>query len=122
LNLLDNALKYSPSGSRTWIEARSAEDDVRIEVRDQGHGIPEDMRDQIFGKFVRVKNGGQDVHFGSGLGLAFCQLVAEAHEGRIWVEENVPRGSTFVLEIPRVCASRASKRTEDSTETSDPGL
>jgi signal transduction histidine kinase len=100
LNLLDNALKYSPSGSHTRIEARSAENGVRLEVRDQGQGIPEHMRDQIFRKFVRLDDDGPDTRSSSGLGLTFCQLVAEAHEGRIWVEENSPRGSAFVLEIP----------------------
>lgn len=100
LNLLDNALKYSPAGSHTRIEARSAKNGVRLEVRDQGQGIPEHMRDQIFGKFVRLEKGGQDTPSGSGLGLAFCQLVAEAHEGRIWVEENPPGGSVFVVELP----------------------
>lgn len=102
LNLLDNAIKYSPSGSHTLVEARSAENGVRLEVRDQGQGIPEHMRDQVFRKFVRIKDGAADARSGSGLGLAFCQLVAEAHEGRIWVEENLPRGSAFVLEIPGI--------------------
>ena len=100
LNLLDNALKYSPSGSHTRIEARTIENGVRLEVHDQGQGIPEPMREQIFGKFVRVHEPGSGTHSGSGLGLAFCQLVAEAHQGRIWVEENQPKGSRFVLEIP----------------------
>jgi signal transduction histidine kinase len=104
LNLLDNALKYSPSGSRTQIEARSAGSGVRLEVRDQGQGIPEDMREQIFQKFVRIKEGDADTRAGSGLGLAFCQLVAEAHEGRIWVEANPAGGSAFVLEIPGLSA------------------
>jgi len=118
LNLLDNALKYSPSGSRTQIEARASEGGVRLEVRDQGHGIPEDMRDQVFGKFVRVKKEGHDPHFGSGLGLAFCQLVAEAHEGRIWVEDNLPRGSAFMLELPESRPSRTGTfEDEDGPES-----
>ena len=100
LNLLDNALKYSSSGSRTRIEARSSGTGVRLEVHDQGQGIPEQMRTQIFGKFVRLEETGAIRHTGSGLGLAFCRLVAEAHDGRIWVEENKPRGNVFVLEIP----------------------
>jgi signal transduction histidine kinase len=107
LNLIDNALKYSPSGSRTRIEARPSENGVRLEVRDQGQGIPQHMREQIFRKFVRIGEGPSDPRAGSGLGLAFCQLVAEAHEGRIWVEENSPRGSAFVLEIPGVSVRRA---------------
>jgi signal transduction histidine kinase len=101
LNLIDNALKYSPSGSHTRIDARSTEGGVRLEVRDQGDGIPEHMRGQIFREFVRLEGEEPDTRSGSGLGLAFCRLVAEAHEGRIWVEENSPKGSVFVLEIPR---------------------
>lgn len=100
MNLVDNALKYSPSGSQTRIEARPVEGGVRLAVRDQGEGIPEPMREQIFGKFVRLEERGPSTRSGSGLGLAFCQLVAEAHGGRIWVEDNPPRGSVFVMEIP----------------------
>ncbi|HJW42970.1 MAG TPA: hybrid sensor histidine kinase/response regulator [Geothrix sp.] len=105
LNLVDNALKYSPAGSQTRIEARAQGGGVRLEVRDQGEGIPESMREQIFGKFVRLDEGGLDTRSGSGLGLAFCQLVAEAHGGRIWVEGNAPQGSVFVLEIPEAAAT-----------------
>ncbi len=100
LNLLDNALKYSPPGSRTRIAARAAANGVRLEVRDQGRGIPDHMREQIFGKFVRLEEEGARTRSSSGLGLTFCQLVAEAHEGRIWVEDNHPQGSVFVLELP----------------------
>jgi signal transduction histidine kinase len=101
LNLVDNAMKYSPSGSHTKIEAHATNDGVRLEVRDQGQGIPENMREQVFEKFVRLQKGDTEAHSGSGIGLAFCQVVAEAHEGRIWVEANAPRGSVFVLEIPQ---------------------
>ena len=104
LNLLDNALKFSPSGSRTEIEARATQESVRLEVRDQGPGIPEPMREQVFGKFIRLDGTEGNALSGSGLGLAFCQLVAEAHGGRIWVEGNTPEGSVFVLEIPRAQA------------------
>ncbi len=100
MNLLDNALKYSPTGSQTRIEARVTGNCVRMEVRDQGQGIPKHMRDQVFKKFVRLEEGEQDTRSSSGLGLAFCRLVAEAHEGRIWVEGNQPTGSSFVLELP----------------------
>ena len=104
LNLIDNAMKYSPSGSQTSIEARSAENHIRLEVHDQGHGIPKHMRDQVFKKFVRLEEGGPNTRSSSGLGLSFCRLVAEAHEGRIWVEGNLPKGSSFVLELPEAGA------------------
>jgi len=100
LNLLDNALKYSAPGCRTRLEAQRTEGGVRLEVRDQGRGIPEHMREQIFEKFVRLEEGPSGSRSSSGLGLAFCQLVAEAHQGRIWVEENPPQGSVFMLELP----------------------
>lgn len=105
LNLLENAMKYSPAGSTTHIRARPTQKGVRLEVRDQGQGIPEHMRERIFGKFVRLDETGANTRSGSGLGLAFCQLVAEAHEGRIWVEENPPGGSVFVVEIPHLSAT-----------------
>ena len=101
LNLLENALKYSPPGSRTRVGALPAGEGVRLEVRDQGQGIPAHLHEQIFQKFVRIHETGDTSRSGSGLGLAFCHLVAEAHGGRIWVEDNQPRGSVFLLELPR---------------------
>lgn len=100
LNLLDNALKYSTPGSCTRLEAHRTEGGVRLEVRDQGQGVPEHLREHIFRKFVRLEDGQPDSRSSSGLGLTFCQLVAEAHQGRIWVEGNEPKGSVFMLELP----------------------
>jgi two-component system sensor histidine kinase/response regulator len=104
LNLVDNALKYSPPGSHTRVIACAGEGCLRLEVRDQGDGIPAAMREQIFGKFIRLERSGPDLRSGSGLGLAFCRMVAEAHGGRIWVEDNRPHGSIFALEIPQAPA------------------
>lgn len=100
LNLVENALKYSPTGSHTSVEARPSKRGIRLSVRDQGQGIPEPMRERIFEKFVRLEETGTGTRAGSGLGLAFCQLVAEAHDGRIWVEDNPSGGSIFVVELP----------------------
>ena len=102
MNLVDNAIKYSPSGSHTRIAAHATNEGVRLEVRDQGQGIPEHMREQVFEKFMRHPKGEYADRAGSGIGLAFCKVVAEAHEGRIWVEANAPQGSLFVLELPQV--------------------
>lgn len=101
LNLLDNALKYSPSGSRTHLEASAGENQcVLVKVFDEGQGVPEHMREIIFNKFMRLEEENAKIRSSSGLGLTFCQVVAEAHGGRIWVEENQPKGSVFVVEIP----------------------
>jgi signal transduction histidine kinase len=99
LNLLENALKYSPSGSHTDINVRSTNTHVHLEIRDQGCGIPSAKREYIFGKFIRLE-GGPHERSSSGLGLTFCRLVAEAHNWLIWVEENQPKGSVFVVKMP----------------------
>ncbi|MBP1626762.1 MAG: hypothetical protein H6Q00_1237 [Holophagaceae bacterium] len=100
LNLLDNALNYSPEGARTRIVAEASGNSVRVKVLDQGLGIPEHMRQAVFDKFMRLAEGGSKARSGSGLGLTFCHAVAEAHGGRIWVEGNDPKGSVFIVEIP----------------------
>ncbi len=100
LNLVDNALNYSPSGTRTRIEAEAIQGGVRVTVRDEGQGIPEHMRQAVFNKFTRLADEGSRTRSGSGLGLTFCQAVAEAHGGRIWVEDNPPGGSLFIVELP----------------------
>ncbi len=100
LNLLDNAIKYSPPGTPARILAGATANGVRLEVRDQGPGIPAHLREKIFGKFVRLEEREGIPHLGSGLGLAFCQLAAQAHDGQIWVEDNPEGGSIFVVELP----------------------
>ena len=100
LNLLDNALKHTAGAGRTEIEAGRNENGVYLKVRDEGQGIPPQLRLAIFQKFVSLNEEGTRSYADNGLGLAFCQVVVEAHGGRIWVEENVPKGSTFILELP----------------------
>jgi signal transduction histidine kinase len=100
LNLLDNALKHSGPGGRTRIEAGFKDDGAFLRVRDEGQGVPPHLREAIFQKFVSLDEEGTRSYSNNGLGLAFCQVVVEAHGGRIWVEENQPRGSVFILELP----------------------
>jgi two-component system, sensor histidine kinase and response regulator len=104
-NLLSNAVKFSPSGSHVTLRIEyppeSAPDNpfpqVRIQVADVGPGVKEEQREQIFRKYEigATINGVTQI----GLGLTFCKIVAEAHGGRIFVEENVPQGSIFTVEI-----------------------
>ena len=82
INLLDNARKYSPEGSRITLTVRRAGDTVETAVSDQGDGIPESERDLVFDKFYRVRAGDRQVA-GTGLGLAICKGFVEAHGGRI---------------------------------------
>jgi len=106
VNLLDNALKHSTRGGRTLVEAGPAGDGVYLKVRDEGPGIPAHLREVIFQKFLCLTGDGSTSRSGNGLGLTFCQVVVEAHGGRIWVEANEPQGSVFVLEIPRYDPAR----------------
>jgi len=103
VNLLDNAIKYTPRGGEILVEARQEPEKqhVRIEVIDTGPGIPPEERKRIFEKFTRVR-GQTGPRKSTGLGLAFCQMAVEAHEGLIWVEDGPSgEGSRFVFTIPQ---------------------
>jgi signal transduction histidine kinase len=99
-NLLSNAIKFSPPSSQIVLALDYPEDEsvqARIQVKDQGQGVDEQFRDSIFQKFeigTEVPNVKQ-----IGLGLAFCKMVVEAHQGKIFVENNQPKGAIFTIEI-----------------------
>jgi signal transduction histidine kinase len=98
INLLENAVKYTRSGGRITITAAAGSGEVRVSVTDTGLGIsPEDQR-IIFSKFARVQHEGGPK--GLGLGLAFCRLAVEAHGGRITVDSEEGKGSTFTFTLP----------------------
>ncbi|MCL4263867.1 MAG: GAF domain-containing protein [Anaerolineae bacterium] len=101
INLVGNALKYSMEGQQITVAAELTEDQggVLFSVSDQGMGIPLEFRQSIFEKFERIKQGGGDSK-GLGLGLAFCRLAVEAHNGRIWVDDAPGGGACFHFIIP----------------------
>ena len=100
-NLLDNAIRHSQPGTSVRIEADASNGSATFRVRDQGPGIPTDLRDRIFDKYVQIaRTRGTEDSFGKGLGLAFCRIAVEAHGGRISIEDNQPKGSVFVVQIP----------------------
>jgi len=98
INLLENAIKFSRGGDLIQISVRQEGDHLQIAVKDSGVGISQRDRERIFEKFTRL--GGQERPKGLGLGLAFCRLAVEAHEGRIWVESEEGKGSTFAFTLP----------------------
>jgi signal transduction histidine kinase len=100
VNLVDNAVKYSPDGGRIAIELAPADGHVRFVVRDQGLGIPETEVERIFDKFHRLDPYLQRGVSGTGLGLYICRELVEQMNGRIWVESSVGEGSTFSFELP----------------------
>jgi signal transduction histidine kinase len=105
INFLDNALKFTPMGEQVTIRlvhrTTESEDDVLCSVSDNGPGIPQEFQEKIFDRFAQVRvEGGVSRRQGSGLGLAFCKLTVEAHEGRVWVESEFGGGSTFYFTLP----------------------
>ena len=98
VNVLHNALKFSPGGSAVEVTARVAGNALRVEVRDHGAGIPEPDLERVFEKFYRARQG--DAAGGSGLGLALSRGIVEAHGGRVWAERAEAGGTRLVLELP----------------------
>ncbi len=98
INLLENAVKYTPAKSQIDLSAIVDGDWLNVAVQDNGPGIPESEWERIFDKYTRLKAGGMTG--GLGVGLAFCKLAVQAHGGRIWVENAPQRGSRFVFTLP----------------------
>jgi two-component system phosphate regulon sensor histidine kinase PhoR len=100
VNLLDNAIKYSPSGSRVSVEARRDRQEIRIQVRDQGMGIVARHLPRLFERFYRVDKARSRNMGGTGLGLAIVKHIVQAHGGQVTVQSDQQRGSTFTLHLP----------------------
>jgi two-component system sensor histidine kinase VicK len=112
VNLVENAVKYSPDGGPVTVRLQPEEDHVLWNVSDHGLGIPASERRRVFEKFYRL-----DPHMtrgigGTGLGLYICRELVNRLDGRIWVEPNNGKGSTFCVQIPiakdRAAAARAA--------------
>ncbi|RLC92241.1 MAG: hypothetical protein DRI39_08580 [Chloroflexi bacterium] len=99
-NLLDNAVKYSEPGTRVMVEARQVGLELVVSIRDSGMGIPRDSLDRVFDLMYRVEQRLASDTRGAGLGLAICKGLVEAHGGRIWVESEPGKGSTFHFALP----------------------
>jgi signal transduction histidine kinase len=102
VNLLNNAIKFSPDGSIINLKVKKEYDDVLFEVEDFGRGIPKDKQDKVFETFYQVDSGKDTKFGGAGLGLAISRGIVIAHGGKIWVEsEGKPgKGSTFRFTLP----------------------
>lgn len=99
-NLLHNAILFSPTGSTVTIEGKREGDVLRFAVSDQGPGIPPQDLPYIFERFYRVEKSRSREGGGTGLGLAITKQIVEHHGGRIWVESELQRGSTFFFTLP----------------------
>jgi two-component system phosphate regulon sensor histidine kinase PhoR len=105
-NLIDNAVKYSPAGSRVDVEVQREDGRVRFTVRDRGPGIPATEREHVFEKFYRLDPDHRHGVGGSGLGLYICRQLVSSMHGKIWVESAPQQqGSTFAFDLPIASAA-----------------
>lgn len=100
LNLVDNAVKYSPNGGLVVIRAEVSGDECVVSVADQGQGIAPEHLNRLFDRFFRVKFAAGQHVAGSGLGLPIARNIVEAHGGRIWAVSKLGEGSTFYFTLP----------------------
>lgn len=100
INLVSNAVKYSPQGGRITLGARQSASEIVVWVADEGVGIPPGALPRLFSKFYRVDSRDTRSIGGTGLGLSLVKKIIEAHEGRVWVESTVDVGSTFFFTLP----------------------
>ena len=109
-NLIENAIKYTPSGGSIYVNVRGDGDRVLVNVTDTGIGISSDDLGHIFQKFYRADNSDTRTIGGTGLGLYLVKQRVEAMGGRVWAESAFGEGSTFYVSLPRITADEYEKR------------
>ena len=98
MNLLENASKYTPAGTRITIAAEARGGDVAVSVADDGPGLPAGKEEAVFEKFARGEK--ESATPGVGLGLAICRAIVEAHQGTIRAQARAGPGASFVFTLP----------------------
>jgi Na+/proline symporter/nitrogen-specific signal transduction histidine kinase len=113
INLLSNAVKFcEPESGHVDVRLHARNDEVRVEVRDNGSGIPPDELPRIFDKFHQVNDRRSGKPQGTGLGLPISRRIIEHHRGRIWAESRLDEGTTFFYTLPSVVSARAPSEVE----------
>lgn len=108
-NLFDNAVKYTPEG-KVSLGLTGDNQVVQMYVRDTGPGIPQEDLNHLFQKFYRVDNSATRTIGGTGLGLFICRKIVELYGGRIWVESELGKGSSFFMNFPRLTQQQATDK------------
>ena len=101
-NLIKNALRATTKKGKIDIFAEDLPDEVKVSIKDNGIGLPNDALDKIFKKFYQVDTSSTREKGGSGLGLSICKGIVEAHDGKIWVESELGKGATFFFTLTKI--------------------
>ncbi|MBX7145145.1 MAG: response regulator [Oligoflexia bacterium] len=117
INLMSNAVKYTPKGGSVWVESRIISDKLRIEVHDTGVGIPAHKMAKLFERFERGEDTYSKSQEGTGIGLNLTRKLIELNGGRIEVESNEGQGSTFSILMPLAANDTKSQAPAESQET-----
>ena len=118
MDLVENAVKYSPGGGTVRVSARRRDDTVEVSVDDEGIGIPQSEQSRIFAKFYRAESAGRDLASGgTGLGLFIAKELLAAMHGRIWVRSVEGEGSTFVFSLPLSSPRFSASASESAQRT-----
>jgi signal transduction histidine kinase len=116
-NLLENAVRYSPTGGTVEVRARRHDSGVVIEVLDEGPGIPEAERARVFDRFARLDAARSSSDGGAGLGLAIARWIVDLHGGDIHPESREPHGCRMVLTLPGHLAADPSRGARDESKS-----
>mgnify|MGYP002566666916 FL=1 len=100
INIVDNAIKYTPKGSHIVIRTKKCGDEAVVSVADDGYGIPDEIKPRVFDMFYSGANTIADSRRSLGLGLSLCKSIINAHEGKITVTDNIPHGTIFTFTLP----------------------
>mgnify|MGYP000333764387 CR=1 FL=1 len=100
INIVNNAIKYTPPGSHVQVSARKRGESVEVRIADDGPGISDEAKAKLFDMFYTANNARGDGRRGLGLGLSLCRSIVQAHGGSITVEDNYPKGAIFSFTLP----------------------
>ncbi|WP_123392289.1 PAS domain-containing sensor histidine kinase [Nocardioides aurantiacus] len=119
VNLIGNAVKFSPEGGAVEVEVRTERDAVLVTVRDHGPGLPDDQLEHVFERFHQVTTGEATDRGGTGLGLTITRSIVQQHGGRIWVESTLGEGAVFSFTLPVAPGWFPGSRTTSTTGPAD---
>jgi two-component system sensor histidine kinase VicK len=101
-NLISNAIKFSPNNADIKVKVANGNNEVKISVSDNGIGIPDNIKNDVFNTFTNAKRTGTAGEKSFGLGLSICRQIIENHNGKIWFESNAGKGTTFYISLPTI--------------------